>query len=281
MRGLAAVAALMFLVCAGAAGAAGDPAVAALQAALHARGAYKGPIDGVRGPATDAAIRRIQRGAGLAVDGLVGPQTRRVLRMRPLGARTLELGASGSDVVALQYALAFHGFPSGPVDGGFGGRTDFAVRRFQRFAGLVPDGVVGPATIAALHRPPPRIPFPLVRPLAGEITDGFGPRGARFHAGVDIPAPTGTGVIATAPGRVAYAGWLDGGWGLLVTIAHAQGVRTLYAHLSQIDVHVGDLVQAGFQVGRVGATGDATGPHLHFEVRVRGAAVDPVPALQS
>ena len=64
-----------------------------------------------------------------------------------------------------------------------------------------------------------------------------------------------------------------------MTIAHGGGVRTLYAHLSRIEVHVGERVQAGWEVGRVGATGDATGPHLHFEVRVRGAAADPLPAL--
>jgi murein DD-endopeptidase MepM/ murein hydrolase activator NlpD len=58
-------------------------------------------------------------------------------------------------------------------------------------------------------------------------------------------------------------------------------MRTLYAHLSRIDVHVGDEVEAGWQVGLVGATGDATGPHLHFEVRVRDAAVDPLPALRA
>jgi murein DD-endopeptidase MepM/ murein hydrolase activator NlpD len=78
---------------------------------------------------------------------------------------------------------------------------------------------------------------------------------------------------------VAYAGWLPGGWGLLVAVAHRDGTRTLYAHLSRVEVRVGERVQAGWQVGRVGATGHASGPHLHFEVRVRGAAVDPLPAL--
>jgi murein DD-endopeptidase MepM/ murein hydrolase activator NlpD len=78
---------------------------------------------------------------------------------------------------------------------------------------------------------------------------------------------------------VAYARRRDG-WGLLVTIAHRDGVRTMYAHLSRIDVRLGERVRAGERVGRVGATGDATGPHLHFEVRVRGAAVDPLSALR-
>jgi murein DD-endopeptidase MepM/ murein hydrolase activator NlpD len=78
---------------------------------------------------------------------------------------------------------------------------------------------------------------------------------------------------------VTWAGRLAGGWGKLVVVAHADGVRTLYAHLSSIAVRVGQLVVTGDRVGTVGATGDATGPHLHFEVRLRGAAVDPRPAL--
>ena len=76
-----------------------------------------------------------------------------------------------------------------------------------------------------------------------------------------------------------YAGWREGGWGFLVTIAHGNGERTMYAHRSRIDVRVGVFVAQGVRVGAVGATGDASGPHLHFEVRVRGAAVDPLRAL--
>jgi murein DD-endopeptidase MepM/ murein hydrolase activator NlpD len=86
-------------------------------------------------------------------------------------------------------------------------------------------------------------------------------------------------VLAAAPGRVTWAGPRAGGWGNLITIAHPDGVRTLYAHLSTIRVHVGEWVAGGTIVGRVGSTGDATGPHLHFEVRVHGAEVDPLGAL--
>ena len=70
-----------------------------------------------------------------------------------------------------------------------------------------------------------------------------------------------------------------GGWGRLVVVHHPEGVRTLYAHLESIAVRVGDFVSAGAVLGRVGSTGDATGPHLHFEVRVHGAALDPLGAL--
>jgi murein DD-endopeptidase MepM/ murein hydrolase activator NlpD len=85
--------------------------------------------------------------------------------------------------------------------------------------------------------------------------------------------------MASAAGRVTFAGWSAGGWGYLVTIAHSNGVRTLYAHLSRVGVHVGQWVEAGQRVGRVGASGHAFGPHLHFEVRLRGAAVDPLTGL--
>ena len=255
-----------------------DPAVAALQATLQARGLYAPPIDGLRGPATDRAVRAAQARAGLTVDGVIGPQTRRVLAIRPLGSRPLEPGARGTDVLALQFALSFHGFPCGAIDGAFGLHTEWALRRFQRFARLAPDGVAGAATVEALSLPPPAIPLLLARPLGAPVTDVFGPRGRRFHTGVDIPAPAGVPVAAAASGRVAYAGWLDGGWGQLVTIAHGR-TRTLYAHLSRVDVVVGQRVATGSQVGLIGATGDATGPHLHFEVRVRGAAVDPLAAI--
>ena len=76
-----------------------------------------------------------------------------------------------------------------------------------------------------------------------------------------------------------FAGYAAGGWGNLVVVLHDSGVRTLYAHLSKVSVRRGALVATGTRVGLVGATGDATGPHLHFEVRLRGAAVDPLSAL--
>ena len=75
------------------------------------------------------------------------------------------------------------------------------------------------------------------------------------------------------------AGWDSGGYGFLVVIRHHRHVRTFYAHLSHIGVHRGERVAAGERIGRVGASGEATGPHLHFEVRRRRAALDPLPAL--
>ena len=135
-------------------------------------------------------------------------------------------------------------------------------------------GFAGPATIAALHGPIPTCPFRLAWPFHASVGDRFGPRGTGFHPGIDLPAPTGTPVHAAAVGRV-LARPTTGGYGNLVVVRNAEGVETLYAHLSRIFVSPGQAVTVGSLVGLVGATGRATGPHLHFEVRVRGAAVDP------
>lgn len=101
-------------------------------------------------------------------------------------------------------------------------------------------------------------------------------RSNRFHAGIDIPAPTGTNIIAAATGRVVFAG-TQGGYGRTVIIDHGGGIMTLYAHNSQLLVKEGDKVTQGNVIARVGSTGMSTGPHLHFEVRERGKYVDPIP----
>ena len=203
-----------------------------------------------------------------------------VAGLAPAGAdAALQRGAHGRPVRVLELTLARHGFPSGAIDGRFGAAVAAAVTRFQRSVGLVPDGVVGRATAAALHRRAPRAAIPLAWPLLAPVGDPFGRRGRRFHAGVDLLAPAGTEVTSAGAGLVTWAAWKPGGWGLLVVVRHAAGVRTLYAHLESIDVRVGDEVAGGAVLGRVGATGDATGPHLHFEVRVHGAAIDPLGAL--
>ncbi len=114
--------------------------------------------------------------------------------------------------------------------------------------------------------------------MRAPLGDGFGPRGDRFHAGIDLEAPYGTPVRADGPGRVVFVG-LAAGFGKLVVVEHAGGIETYYAHLSRIVVVLDEPVTVGSLLGLVGATGDATGPHLHFEVRLRGAAVDPLSAL--
>jgi hypothetical protein len=257
--------------------------VAALQVALRGGGLYGGAIDGVAGPGTRAAVRRFQSGRGLAADGVAGAATRAALgrRGRPrYGSRTMRSGHSGWDVAALQFTLAWHGFPSGSLDGGFGSRTDAALRRFQAWAGLGADGVAAPATLRALRRPIPRSPIWLIAPVRARTGDRFGPRGNRFHTGLDYPAPTGTPVAAAGRGRVVFAGWDAGGYGNTVVIEHPRGVRSMYAHLSRIAVRRGTWVVAGRGVGGVGSTGASSGPHLHFELRLGTASIDPRTALR-
>jgi murein DD-endopeptidase MepM/ murein hydrolase activator NlpD len=257
------------------AAATGDEAVAALQVALHKKRLYAGSVDGVLGPETARAIRRLQRRARLPVDGVVGPRTRAALGRwgrHPLGSRVPAANAVGWDVAALQFLLAWHGV--------LGEHTAIAIRRFQAWADLPVDGRAGAATLAALRLPPAVSPITLSWPVEALIGDRFGPRGNRFHAGIDLPAFARAPVAAAGAGCVVWAGWRRGGWGKLVTIAHGRGVRSMYAHLSRVDVRVGECLAERSQIGLVGSTGHATGPHLHFEVRLRGAAIDPLTALR-
>ena len=256
--------------------------VAALQVALLSRGLYGATVDGVRGPLTRDGVRRFQARSGLVADGIAGPRTRAALgwRGRPgLGARVPRAGMRGWDVAALQFLLATRGFPSGPFDGVLGPRGDSALRRFQAWAGLGADGLAGPATLAALRRPPARSPLRFLAPIGGSPTDRFGPRGDAMHTGIDYPAPAGAGVVAAGRGCVQSAGYDAGGYGNLVVIAHRAGMTSWYAHLSTMAVRPGQCLVAGTPIGTVGSTGNSTGPHLHFELRVSGAAIDPLSGL--
>lgn len=98
---------------------------------------------------------------------------------------------------------------------------------------------------------------------------------ARAHKGVDIAAPQGTSVYTTAEGRVVRAGFQAGGYGNFIEIKHPNGLSSVYAHLSRVDVQVGQAVSSDDRIGLVGSTGYSTGPHLHFEVRRNGAQVNP------
>lgn len=110
------------------------------------------------------------------------------------------------------------------------------------------------------------------------VTSNFGYRWGRLHAGTDVGVPIGTTVRASRAGQVITAGWL-GGYGNCVIIDHGDGVCTRYGHLSEVTVSVGQYVDQGQQVALSGNTGRSTGPHLHFEIRINGEAVDPLPYL--
>jgi murein DD-endopeptidase MepM/ murein hydrolase activator NlpD len=129
-----------------------------------------------------------------------------------------------------------------------------------------------------------RIARDFSRPTSNyRLTAGFGDRSwlwATPHTGQDFAAPYGTPVKAAESGRVVFAGW-DGGYGWKIAIAHANGIQTWYGHLSRINAKVGQHVQVGQFIGRVGASGHATGAHLHFEVQRYGVPINPVKWLRA
>ncbi len=129
------------------------------------------------------------------------------------------------------------------------------------------------------------ISVPSRMPLEGaSLTSGFGMRhhpvlgGRRQHHGIDLAAPTGTPVYATADGVVGRADFYAS-YGLYISISHGAAMETRYAHLSRLAVATGDTVKKGDLIGYVGSTGRSTGPHLHYEVRVDGLAVNPIPYM--
>ncbi|HEY8394233.1 MAG TPA: M23 family metallopeptidase [Thermaerobacter sp.] len=145
-----------------------------------------------------------------------------------------------------------------------------------------PDAVVAPVSGApAEHHPPDVGREAWARPLGGgsRVSSPFGPRDGRMHHGVDLAAPPGTPVHAVLAGTVRRAGW-RGAYGLAVEIEHKDGWRTLYAHLAEIRVTPGQRVDKGAVIGVVGATGNATGPHLHLEVRRGRTWYDPLRYLK-
>lgn len=139
------------------------------------------------------------------------------------------------------------------------------------------------AEIDAANRPAPSVSTgggsgsvgQLAWPTSGTLTSGFGPRWGRLHQGIDLAAPTGTSIVAAESGVVIHSGVL-GGYGQTILIDHGNGVVTLYAHQSERLVGSGVSVARGELIGRVGSTGNSTGPHLHFEVRINGVARDPL-----
>lgn len=131
------------------------------------------------------------------------------------------------------------------------------------------------------------ISIPSIQPIARfTFTSAYGVRSdpfqgsAAMHAGIDLASPTGTPIYATADGVIDRAEWF-GGYGNMVEIEHGKGIATRYGHMSKIVARSGERVKRGDLIGYVGSTGRSTGSHLHYEVRIDGRAVNPVPFLQS
>jgi murein DD-endopeptidase MepM/ murein hydrolase activator NlpD len=119
------------------------------------------------------------------------------------------------------------------------------------------------------------------------FTSGYGVRsdpfrgGSAMHAGIDLAGPAGTPIYATADGTVQRAGWNGGGYGNLIELDHGRGIQTRYGHLSQVLVRPGQQVKRGHLIARMGSTGRSTGSHLHYEVRIDGRPVNPIPFMKS
>lgn len=111
-------------------------------------------------------------------------------------------------------------------------------------------------------------------PSRGSLSSGFGMRWGKMHKGIDIAANFGATINAALGGTVNYAAWQEG-YGNVITINHGDGLETTYAHCSVINVKKDEVVKSGQKIGEVGSTGNSTGPHLHFEVRVNGVAINP------
>ena len=132
------------------------------------------------------------------------------------------------------------------------------------------------------------IAVPSDKPVkTAEFTSGYGIRsdpfrgGAARHQGIDLAAPIGTPIYATADGVISEAGYNSGGYGNLIKVDHGRGIETRYGHLSSILVRAGDRITRGQLIGRMGSTGRSTGSHLHYEVRIDGRAVNPIPFMKS
>ncbi|WP_241963384.1 M23 family metallopeptidase [Paracoccus suum] len=124
--------------------------------------------------------------------------------------------------------------------------------------------------------------LPLSMPVqsAFRYTSGFGARWSRRHEGIDMAAPVGTPIYATGDGVVIFAGW-QRGYGNVIKVQHELGTETRYGHLSKIHVRAGQRVSRGARIGDMGNTGRSTGPHLHYEVRVNGTAVNPLSFIKA
>lgn len=134
--------------------------------------------------------------------------------------------------------------------------------------------------LAGCASTPPVADGTFLHPLGERpISSGFGQRNGRPHYGIDMSAPSGTPIVAAASGRVSFAG-RQRGFGRIVILEHGDGLETYYAHMKGFAVRKGKKVRQGQTIGYVGASGNATGPHLHFEVRAAGQPLDPQKMLR-
>ena len=228
-------------------------------------------------PAADADAGVSANDYSAQVAQLTAETERRVhaLEQRQMALAAALAGEEGIDPAALKrlgYTLGGHGGVGGPAD--TGGNPTFK-QLFMSWKKL--DTLTDAAIAIPSDKPVRTAEF---MSAYGHRSDPF-ERRVRMHEGIDLAAPIGTPIYSTAEGTVLRAGWNSGGYGNLVEIDHGRGIITRYGHLSAVLVHPGDRVTRGQQVGRMGSTGRSTGSHLHYEVRIDGRAVNPIPFMKT
>jgi murein DD-endopeptidase MepM/ murein hydrolase activator NlpD len=230
------------------------------------------------GKVDPAMIEAAAQGGRVATDGPLARVEEAQLQQAALVAKALDVRYQ---VTAAELKKLGINPPSGDGKGGMGGPFEAAGNAsfkalFDSWKKLdqLQDGVIA---------------VPSDKPVKAsvEFTSGFGVRSdpfhfsAAMHPGIDLAGAYGTPIYATADGTVLRAGWNSGGYGNLVEIDHGRGITTRYGHMSAVLVHAGDHVTRGQQIGRMGSTGRSTGNHLHYEVRIDGRAVNPIPFMKS
>lgn len=164
------------------------------------------------------------------------------------------------------------------------GALDARIREYEAEANAVAaqeadlSALINRRSASSTVTPGPASGAGMIWPVRGTVTSPYGPRWGRMHSGIDIAAPMGTPIMAAKGGEVISAGWM-GGYGNAVIINHGGGLTTLYAHQSRVGTTDGAQVSQGQVIGYVGSTGNSTGPHVHFEVRVNGSTQNPRASL--
>ena len=206
------------------------------------------------------------------------------LVLRSLAAGNSELSEAAAAFIP-EPGGAAESLPRGFLAPSPAARAASALDEPQEQGGPIPaknPSASGGTNVSKLPAPPPAKPKKPLRPTQGihwpakgPITSPFGMRWGRHHDGIDIGAPYGANIRAAKAGRVILAGWFYG-YGKAVMIDHGHGVKTLYGHASVLIARRGQRVEAGQRLAKVGCTGHCFGPHLHFEIRLRGHPVNPL-----
>jgi murein DD-endopeptidase MepM/ murein hydrolase activator NlpD len=225
--------------------------------------------------------------SAVAVNPNVSQQVERIAaateaRVRQIEERQAVIAAMLSNGDVDPKVLAQLGFAESTGEGGVGGPFDSQTKADPTFKALFNnwkklDTLSHNVISVPSDKPVKTASFESAYGLRRDPFEGR----SKMHAGIDLSAPVGTPIYATADGTVTDAGFNNGGYGNLIKISHGRDIETRYAHLSSIGVRPGQRVTRGQLIGRMGSTGRSTGSHLHYEVRIEGRAVNPIPFMKS